>query len=139
MSQIYQPKIVKPMSGDIKKYHKIVLEANGYNSSINDYKKKTGDKAKAYDIYNDLYDQLQNTIFQTNKEEYKKHHQSLAQYNKEKKQKKQLEKKVSKQQKEIAELKQQIQKPFNHLNTLAKSYKPNQPTKVFTAQRKKRY
>jgi len=81
MTKIYQPKIIKPMEGDIKKYYKHLLEYGGFDS-IADYKRQTGSKDKATQIYNYLYDQLQGIISKTNKEEYEKHHKSIAEYKK---------------------------------------------------------
>ena len=101
------------MSGDIKKYHKILLKANGYNS-INDYKKQTGDKTKAGDIYSYFYDELQNTIIHTNKEEYKKHHQSLAQYKKQLKEQNTSTKEANKTLREEKERIQEVKNNFNH-------------------------
>ena len=136
MTKTYEPKIIKLMEGDIKKYHKVLLEYGGFDN-IRDAKQQTGNNAKQ--IYSHRFDELQTFIYESNKQEYKKKFQSIAVYNKEKNQKTKLEKEVLKQQKQIAELKQKIQKLFNHLNTLAKSYKLNPETKISKAQRKKRY
>jgi len=87
------------MEGDIKKYHKVLLEYGGFDN-IRDAKKQTGNNAKQ--IYSHLFDELQAFIYESNKQEYKKKFQSVAVYNKEKNEKKKLEKKVLNQQKKIA-------------------------------------
>ena len=126
MTKIYEPKIIKLMEGDIKKYHKVLLEYGGFDN-IRDAKKQTGNNANQ--IYSHLFDEIQKFISDSNKQEYKKKFQSIALYNKEKNEKKKLEKEVLKQQKQITQLKQKKEKsPINHLTS-----------KISKEQRKKRY
>ena len=88
MTKIYQPKIIKPMEGDIKKYHKTLLQYGGFED-INDAKRQTGDNANQ--IYSHLFNELHNFIFDSNQQKCKKHHRSIAQHHKEKNEKKKLE------------------------------------------------
>jgi hypothetical protein len=57
------------MEGDIKKYHKVLLEYGGFDN-IRDAKKQTGNNAKQ--IYSHLFDELQTFISDSNKQEYRK-------------------------------------------------------------------
>ena len=138
MTKIYEPKIIKPMEGDIKKYHKVLLEYRGFDS-ISDYKRQTGSKDKATQIYNYLYDELQKTIINTNKEEYKKHHQSLAQYKKQLKEQNKNTKEANKILRQEKERMEEMKNNFNHLNYLSKNYQLEQPTKQSRNQRINRY
>jgi len=138
MTKIYEPKIIKPMEGDIKKYHKLLLEYGRFDS-ISDYKRQTGSKDKATQIYNFLYDELQNTIINTNNENYKKHHQSLAQYKEQLKEQNKSTKEANKTLREEKERIQEMKNNFNHLNYLSKNYQLEQPTKQSRNQRINRY
>ena len=82
MTKIYEPKIIKTMEGDIKKYHKVLLEYGGFDN-IREAKQQTGNNANH--MYSHLFDKLEAFISESNKQDYKKKFQSIALYNNEKK------------------------------------------------------
>ena len=115
-ANVNKPQILKEMSGDVRKYHKILLEYGGFKN-ITDAKKQTGNNTK--EIYAYLFEQLNEFIIESNKQETEKHLATINQYKKELKEKNQEIKMIKRQQKEITKITKKQERPFNHLTDLA--------------------
>jgi hypothetical protein len=119
-AKVFKPTIIKEMAGDVRKYHKVLLEYGGFNN-IHDAKKQTGNTAN--EIYAFLFDQLNEFIIENNKQERQKHSTSINQYKKDIKEQNQEIKKTIKQKKEIVTKEKEdinnLKMNFNHLSSLA--------------------